>query len=98
MRADSGQAEHRFLRSLNILLVLTAADGLLLRLYPNRGASGVVATVADRLAQHLAPDVGDDRARKHIRPDHIDGLSRKGSGRALAKYPLQCGCFTCVQR
>jgi TonB family protein len=37
--ADSGQAEHRFRRSLNILLVLTTADGLLLRLYPNRGDS-----------------------------------------------------------
>jgi len=33
--ADSGQAEHRFWRALNILLVLTRADGLLLRLYLN---------------------------------------------------------------
>jgi hypothetical protein len=33
--ADSGQAEHLFLRSLNILLVLTTVGGLLLRLCPN---------------------------------------------------------------
>ncbi len=33
--ADSGQAEHPFRRSLNILLVLTTVGGLLLRLCPN---------------------------------------------------------------
>jgi hypothetical protein len=35
LAADSGQAEHPFRRSLNILLVLTTVGGLLLRLCPN---------------------------------------------------------------